>query len=707
MDASGTATDRTPVRYERQGRTGIITVNQPPVNALGQAVRAGLLRALALGQADGEADLLVLLAAGRTFMAGADIREFGQAPLAPFLPDVVAALEASPKPIIAVLHGTALGGGLEVALGCHFRVALPGTRLGLPEVKLGLLPGAGGTQRLPRLVGPAKALEMIVGGEPVTATTALDIGLVDWVAAETDPLAAGLAYAKRVRAKGLMPRRTGARGDRIAAVSPPLFSAARADLARKSPHLFAPHRCVDAVEAATTLPLDEGLKRERELFQACMDSPQRAGLIHSFFAERAVAKVPGLGPDVTPRPIRRAAVIGAGTMGGGIAMCFANAHIPTVLLDTNQEALDRGLATVRRNYQASVSKGRLSREEADARLNLIRPSLDYDDLADADLVIEAVFESMDLKKQIFTRLDQVCRPGAILATNTSTLDIDAIAAVTGRPQDVAGLHFFSPANVMRLLEVVRGRETAPDVLATAMDVARRIGKVGVAVGVCYGFVGNRMLHQRAREATALVDEGAAPDQVDRVLVDFGFPMGPFAMGDLAGLDVGWRIREERRKAGDPDTPPPGWLDRLAEQGRHGQKTAAGIYRYEAGSRAPLADPVTADLIAQDRAAKGITPRAVGDQEILERCLYVMVNEAAKILEEGVAARALDVDMIWVHGYGFPAWRGGPLFWADQVGLGTILDAITRFHRVTGAKQWQPAPLLERLVRDGRGFASLN
>ncbi|TWB83049.1 3-hydroxyacyl-CoA dehydrogenase [Nitrospirillum amazonense] len=707
MDASGIATDCTPVRYQRQGRTGIITVNQPPVNALGQAVRAGLLRALGLGQADGEADLLVLLAAGRTFMAGADIREFGQTPLVPILPDVVAALEASPKPVIAVLHGTALGGGLEVALGCHFRVALPGTRLGLPEVKLGLLPGAGGTQRLPRLVGPAKALEMIVSGEPVTAAMALDIGLVDWVAAEPDPLAAGLAFAKRVRAKGLMPRRTGARGDRIADISPSLFGAARADLARKSPHLFAPHRCVDAVEAACTLPLAEGLKRERDLFLACMDSPQRAGLIHSFFAERAVAKVPGLAPDVTPRPVHRVGVIGAGTMGGGIAMCFANAHIPVVLLDTTQEALDRGLATIRRNYQASVARGKLSQEEADARLGLIRPRLDYGDLADADLVIEAVFESMDLKKQIFIRLDQVCRPGAILATNTSTLDVDAIAAVTSRPQDVAGMHFFSPANVMRLLEVVRGRETAPDVLATAMDVARRIGKVGVAVGVCYGFVGNRMLHQRAREATALVDEGAAPEQVDRVLTGFGFPMGPFAMGDLAGLDVGWRIREERRKAGDPDTLPPGWLDRLAEQGRYGQKTGAGIYRYEAGSRTPLPDPVTAELIARDRAAKGITPRGVPDQEILERCLYVMVNEAAKILEEGVAARALDIDMIWVHGYGFPAWRGGPLFWADQVGLGLILDAITRFHRATGAKQWRPAPLLERLVRDGHGFASLN
>ncbi|WP_100085498.1 3-hydroxyacyl-CoA dehydrogenase, partial [Nitrospirillum viridazoti] len=488
--------------------------------------------------------------------------------------------------------------------------------------------------------------------------------------------------------------------------SPAVFRCPRRPGA-ESPHLFAPHRCVDAVEAATTQPLAEGLKRERELFLACMDSPQRAGLIHSFFAERAVAKVPGLAPDVTPRPVRRVAVIGAGTMGGGIAMCFANAHIPTVLLDTTQETLDRGLATIRRNYQASVAKGRLSPEEADARLTLIHPSLTYDDLADADLVVEAVFESMELKKQIFTRLDQVCRPGAILATNTSTLDVDAIAAVTSRPQDVAGLHFFSPANVMRLLEVVRGRETAPDVLATAMDVARRIGKVGVAVGVCYGFVGNRMLHQRAREATALVDEGAAPDQVDRVLTDFGFPMGPFAMGDLAGLDVGWRIREERRKAGDPNTPPPGWLDRLAEQGRHGQKTGAGIYRYEPGSRAPLPDPVTADLIAQDRAAKGITPHSVTDQEILERCLYVMVNEAAKILEEGVATRALDVDMIWVHGYGFPAWRGGPLFWADQVGLGTILDTITRFHQATDAKQWRPAPLLERLVRDGHGFASLN
>lgn len=694
------------VHYARTGRTGVITVEYPPVNALGIDVRSGLIHALEAGLADDGADVLVLTAAGRTFMAGADIREFGKPPQSPGLPEVVARFDASPKPVVAAIHGTALGGGLEVALACHFRVALRFAKVGLPEVKLGLLPGAGGTQRLPRLVGVRNALDMIVGGDPVPAATALDMGILDAVEDGESALEAGLRFAERVRTEGLPARPVSRRDEKIAGTDPAVFADYRAGLAKRAAALFSPHRCVDAVEAAATLPFEEGLKRERDLFRACMDSPQRAGLIHAFFAEREAAKVPGLPAGTPTRLIRQVAVIGAGTMGGGIAMCFANAGIPVRLLEVAQEALDRGLAAIRRNYEASAAKGRISAADVEARIGLIRPTLSYDDLADADLVIEAAFESMEVKKAIFATLDRVCRPGAILATNTSTLDVDEIAAATGRPQDVVGMHFFSPANVMRLLENVRGRRTADDVAATVMEVARRIGKVGVLVGVCYGFVGNRMLHQRGREATALVEEGASPAQVDRVLTGFGFPMGQFAMLDLAGIDVGWRIREERRKAGDPDALAPNWLDRLAEQGRFGQKTGAGVYRYEAGSRKPLPDPEVEALIAAWRAEKGITPRTVSDREILERCLYVMVNEGAKILEEGIAARALDIDVVWIHGYGFPAYRGGPMFWAGQVGLPAVLEAVERYHATLGGSPWQPAALLQRLAREGGRFGDL-
>ncbi|SMH62799.1 3-hydroxyacyl-CoA dehydrogenase NAD-binding domain-containing protein [Azospirillum agricola] len=694
------------VQYARTGRTGVITVDYPPVNALGHEVRKGLVAALDAGLADDEVDVLVVTAAGRTFMAGADIREFGKPSQPPVLPDVIACLESSTKPLIAAIHGTALGGGLEVALACHFRVALRGAKLGLPEVKLGLLPGSGGTQRLPRLIGAEKALDLITGGEPVSAAAGLELGILDAVDDGVSALDAGLRFAQRVRDESLPIRPVSGRDDRIVGTDPALFAAYRAGLSKRARHLFAPHRCVDAVEAAVTLPFADGMKRERELFLSCMDSPQRRGLIHAFFSERDVAKVPGLPAGTPIRNIASVAIIGAGTMGGGIAMCFANAGIPVRLLEAKEDALTNGVAAIRRNYEATAKKGKLTAEQVETRMGLIRPTLAYADLGDVDLVIEAVFENMAIKKEIFATLDEVCKPGAILATNTSTLDIDEIATATKRPQDVVGMHFFSPANVMRLLENVRGEKTADDVLATVQDIGRRIGKVAVLVGVCYGFVGNRMLHQRGREAIALVDDGASPQQVDTVITDFGFPMGQFAMGDLAGIDVGWRIREERRKAGDPDAPARNWVDRLAEQGRFGQKTGAGIYRYEPGNRTPLPDPEVEALIAAQRAEQGVTPRDISDQEILERCLYVMVNEGAKILEEGIAVRSLDIDIIWIHGYGFPAFRGGPMFWADQIGLATVLDGVKRFHATLGGAQWEPSPLLERLVAEGKRFADL-
>ncbi|MBP2299389.1 3-hydroxyacyl-CoA dehydrogenase NAD-binding domain-containing protein [Azospirillum picis] len=694
-----------PVTYERHGRIGVITVDHPPVNAVSQGVRGGLVAALDEGLADLAAEALLLVCAGRTFMAGADIREFGKAPAPPTLPEVVAWLDAAGKPVTAAIHGTALGGGLEIALACHFRVALPGARLGLPEVKLGLLPGAGGTQRLPRLVGPEKALDMILSGDPVGAEEALAIGLVDAVEDADTPLEAGLRAAERLLDRRRLAGRdvlvpVSARSGRITGTDPALFARRRAELAAKTPHLFSPHRIVDAVEAAVTLPFADGTARERALFLECMASPQRAGLIHAFFAEREVAKVPGLPTEAPLRTIGRTAVVGAGTMGTGIAMCFANAGLPVLLQDSSTDALARATATIRRNYETTARKGRLTMEQVEGRMALIRPTPSLDDVAGADLVVEAAFESMDVKRAVFRSLDAICKPGAILATNTSTLDIDAIAQATTRPDDVLGLHFFSPAQVMRLLEVVRGAGTSDTVLATAMALARKIGKVGVAVGNCHGFVGNRILHQRGCEAMALVGEGASPQQVDRVLTEFGFPLGHFAMTDLAGLDVGWRIRQERRKAGDPEAEAPDWLDVLAERGRHGQKTGAGVYRYEAGSRVPLPDPEVDSVIAEDRRRRGITPRIVADEDVRERCLYVMVNEAAKILDEGVAARPVDIDAIWLHGYGFPSWRGGLLFWAGQEGLRRIAAAVERHARRTGSPRWQPSPRLLRWAEAG-------
>ncbi|SFL98275.1 3-hydroxyacyl-CoA dehydrogenase NAD-binding domain-containing protein [Marinobacter zhejiangensis] len=693
------------VTYSREGAIGVITVNYPPVNALGHAVRSGLLAAVEQGQADGEAQVLLLVCEGRTFMAGADIREFGKPMQEPGLPQVIDAFENCRKPVVAAIHGTALGGGLETALGCHYRIALTSAKVGLPEVKLGLLPGAGGTQRLPRLTGAQKALEMITTGDFVAAPQALELGIVDALDDGKDAKAAGLAFAQSIADEGKPVRRVRDLTDKVEAdKGSAIFDQFRAGLQKKARGLFSPFKCVDAVEAAFNLPFDDGMTRERELFMECMESPQRAGLIHAFFSEREVSKVPGLAADTPVRDVKSVGIIGAGTMGGGIAMNFANVGIPVTIVEVQQEALDRGLAIIRRNYENSAKKGRVTQAQVEERMALIKTSLSYDDFKDVDLVIEAVFENMAIKKEIFAKLDEVCKPGAILASNTSTLDIDEIASATKRPEDVVGMHFFSPANVMKLLENVRGSKTSDEVKATVMAVAKTIKKVGVLVGNCHGFVGNRMLHKRGAEAMALVNEGATPQQVDKVLTDLGYPMGQFAMSDLAGIDVGYRIREERRKAGEDVEA--SWMDKLAEQGRLGQKTQAGVYKYEDGSRAPVVDPAVDQIIADFRTEQGITPREISDQEILERCMYVMINEGAKILEEGIADRALDIDVVWIYGYGFPAYRGGPMFWADQVGLDTILSAVKKYHDSIGGEQWQPSALLDKLVNEGKAFGDL-
>jgi 3-hydroxyacyl-CoA dehydrogenase len=616
---------------------------------------------------------------------------------------VVDGYEQADKLIVAAIHGTALGGGLEVALGCDYRIALDSAKVGLPEVKLGILPGAGGTQRLPRLIGADKAVPIIAEGSPIPAAKARSLGIVDEVV-EGDLAEQAIAYARKLAADNA-PRRKVSEME-VKLEDPDVFANYEKSIARKQRGFLAPFRCIEAVKAASELSFEEGMKRERELFQELVSSPQSKAQRHVFFAEREVGKVPGVSKDTPRREINKVGIIGAGTMGGGIAMNFANVGIPVVLKEVKQEALDKGISVIRRNYENTAKKGRISQDDVEKRMSLIIGTLEYDELSDVDLVIEAVFESMDVKKDVFETLDRVCKPGAILATNTSTLDVNRIASFTGRPQDVMGMHFFSPANVMKLLENVRGEKTSDEVVATVMDLSKKIGKVGVCVGVCDGFVGNRMLHKRQAEAVSLVAAGATPEQVDKVLFDFGFPMGPFAMSDLAGLDVGYRIRQERRKAGDPDAQQESWLDKLAAQGRYGQKTGAGVFKYEEGDRTPKPDPEVARLIEEYRSEQGITPREVSDQEILERCMYVMVNEGSKILEEGIAARALDIDIVWIYGYGFPVYRGGTMFWADQVGLKEIHERVVTFQKDIGGKQWEPSPLLERLAKEGKGFHDL-
>jgi 3-hydroxyacyl-CoA dehydrogenase len=686
------------VSLDRRGRVAVLTIDNPPVNALSQHVRAGLLEGMRQALADPAAGAVVIVCAGRTFIAGADISEFGKPPREPGLHEVLTLIESSPKPVVAAIHGTALGGGLEVTLACHYRVAVASARLGLPEVKLGLLPGAGGTQRLPRVVGVETALQMIVSGDPIGADAALRHGLVDEIA-PGDLAAAATAFAEKILAEGRPLRKIRDLDDKIAAVrgKPEVFAEFRKSVARQTRGFRAPESCIKAVEAAVNLPFEEGMRRERELFQELLVSPESRAQRYFFFAEREAAKIPDVPADTPVKEIRTAAVLGAGTMGGGIAMNFANAGIPVTVVEVAREALDRGLGVVRKNYEATASRGRLTAQDVERRMGLIQGTTDFGAIADADIVVEAVFEEMPIKKEVFARIDTICKADAILATNTSTLDVNEIASATRRPESVVGMHFFSPANVMRLLEVVRGAETSRPVVNTAMAVGRRIGKVSVCVGVCHGFVGNRMLHQRGREAEKLIIEGALPHQVDKVLVDFGFPMGPFAMGDLAGLDVGWRIRK-----GKGLTSP--IADRICEMGRFGQKTGAGYFRYDKGDRTPIPDPVVEAIILEVAREQGAKRRAITDEEILARLLYPMVNEGAKILEEKIAIRASDIDVIWVYGYGWPVYRGGPMYWADQVGLKVIRDRLLEWQRQQGS-EWRPADRLQMLADQGKGFTS--
>ena len=687
------------VDLRRDGNVAVVTVDNPPVNALKHEVRAGLAEALRQTRDDPGVAAVVIACAGRTFFAGADITEFGKPLQPPGLGEVIAAIEAMPKPVVAALHGTALGGGFEVALACHFRVAAATARVGLPESKLGLLPGAGGTQRLPRLVGPEKALRMIVTGDPIGAAEALADGIVDQIV-KGDLIAAAIAFARSTIAEKRPLQKVRDREDKIAAArtDPKSFDETAAVLTRRARGREAPAACVEAVRTAFTVPFDDGLRRESELFRQLVAGDQSKAQRHVFFAEREAAKVPNLPAAIQPRPIARAAVLGAGTMGGGIAMCFANAGIPVTLIETSPELLQKGRDRIAANYRATMARGGLAAEEMERRMDLIAGAVGVDAAGDADVVIEAVFEEMELKKRVFAALDRVAKPGALLATNTSTLDVDEIAGATARPRDVVGTHFFSPANVMRLLEIVRGARSAPDAVATALALARRLGKVPAVVGVCYGFVGNRMLARRSAEAERLLLEGASPHEVEAALVEFGLPMGPFAMMDLAGLDVGWLIRKSRGEHAAIE-------DALCEAGHFGQKTGKGYFRYEPGSRTPIPDPEVEQIIFVASARLGIARRRIEPAEIVERMVLPMVNEGARILEEGIAARPGDIDVIWVYGYGWPAWRGGPMYYADRLGLRHVRDRLALYAERSHDESLRPAPLLERLASEGSGFAS--
>ena len=693
------------VTLERHGAVAVVRVNNPPVNALGIAVREGLQNSFAAAEADPQVKAIVLVCEGATFMAGADIKEFGKPPKSPGLPEVVNGIEAGNKPSVAVIHGTALGGGLEVAVSCHYRIALKSAKVGLPEVKLGLLPGAGGTQRLPRLVGVAKALDMIVSGNPIGATEAHQLGVIDELI-EGDLQAAGIAYAEKLIAEGKGARRTGERTDKLEGVdNAAAVAAKRAEIEKKMRGYFSPQRCISAVEAAFTMPLEEGLKRERELFGECLVSPQRGALVHAFFTERLASKINDLPKDTPVRDVKSAAVIGGGTMGVGIAMCFANAGIPVKVLEISEDARNKAMQRCRDTYMMSVKRGSLTEDAMNKRLDLVQGVIDYADLSDVDLVVEAVFEDMGVKQKVFEALDANCKPGAILASNTSSLDLNKIAEFTKRPQDVVGLHFFSPANVMRLLEVVRGEKTANDVLATAMAVGKKLKKVSVPVGVCDGFVGNRMIFQYGRESEFLLEEGATPAQVDGALRNFGMAMGPFAMRDLSGLDIGLAIRTRQRETLPAEYKLPTILDKMAEAGMLGQKTGKGFYLYEKGSRTPLENPDLPAILEAASKEQGIERQQLSDEYILERTLYALINEGAKILEEGIAQRASDIDVIYLNGYGFPAYQGGPMYYADSIGLDRVYAKISEFHDKLGA-WWKPAPLLEKLAKEGRKFADL-
>jgi len=694
------------VNYARQGDIGVITINNPPVNALSPGVPEGIMAGIEAAEKDPEVRAVVVIGGGRTFIAGADIREFGKVTggektriaLYPLMNKI----EDSRKPVVMAIHGTAFGGGLETAMSGHYRVAAPTAQVGQPEVKLGIIPGAGGTQRLPRLAGVAKAVEMCAFGEPVDAKSALAAGIVDRII-EGDLLAGAIEFARGIAGK--LAFKTRERNEKLqdATANNAIFAAGREQARKTRRGQMAPLAAIDAVEAATRLPFADGINRESEIFRICLFSTQSKSLIHAFFGERAVSKIPDIPKDTRIFDIRRAAIIGAGTMGGGIAMNYANAGIPVIVKETAQQALDRGMATIRNNYESSVKKGRFSQAVMDQRMALITPQLSYDGFDQADIIVEAVFEGMALKKEIFSEIDKIAKPDCILATNTSTLSIDDIASATLRPQMVIGHHFFSPANVMKLLEIVRGKATSKETIATSMALAKRLGKIGVLAGNCKGFIGNRMIHCYAREAVFLVEEGAAPEQVDQALYDFGMAMGPLAMGDLAGLDVGWRIRKEFRHLEKPGARKAMMIaDLLCEMGRFGQKTGKGWYLYDA-NRKPSPDPEVTALVEKAAREAGIERRKISQEEIVERTIYALVNEGAKILEEGIALRAVDIDIVYLNGYGFPAWRGGPMFYADTIGLKHVLAKIEEFEKSHGSDWWAPAPLLRRLAEADSTF----
>ncbi len=692
-------------RYAVEGAVAVITMDNPPVNGLGHELRRGIFEGLERASADPAVKAVVITGAGKAFSGGADIKEFDtpKALADPNLHAVIRAIEQSEKPVVAAVHSVAMGGGLELALGCHYRVTAPGAQIAFPEVKLGLLPGAGGTQRLPRAVGLEVALNMIVSGASVPSEQLAKAGLFDEVVTG-DLLAGARAFAERVADKRPLPM---LRDRKVAHPNPEGFLGfARSTVRAMAKDYPAPGKCVDALQAAASKPFEEGLGLEREAFLHLMQTPESRALRHAFLAERAASKIPDVPEDTPVRPVKSAAVIGAGTMGGGIAMNFANGGIPVTVLEVKKEALDKGLGTVRKNYEGSAKKGKLTAAQVEERMGLIRPTLDYQDVAKADIVVEAVFEDMAVKEGVFRKLDEVMKPGAILATNTSTLNVDAIAGFTRRPQDVIGTHFFSPANVMKLLEIVRGKATAKDVLATVMGLSKKLKKTGVVSGVCDGFIGNRMLEQYLRQCLFMLEEGALPQQVDKALEKWGWVMGPFRVSDLAGNDVGWYIRK-RRYVEKPNLVYSKIADRICELGRFGQKTGSGWYRYEAGKRDAIPDPVVEELILAYSKEKGIARRAISDTEIVERSVFALVNEGAAILADGIAQRSSDIDMVYLTGYGFPVFRGGPMHYADEVGLFNVASSMKRYARNPHGDPgfWKPAPLIQKLAAEGRTFAS--
>jgi len=702
METGATA----PVARSMHGDILVVTIDNPPVNALGVVVRRALVEAIDAADGDAAVAAVLLVGSGKTFIGGADIREFGKPPMTPFLPDVCNRIEACTKPVVAAIHGAALGGGLEIALSAHYRLALPAAKLGLPEVQLGLLPGAGGTQRTPRLIGAAAALDLMLSGRHAGATEAAKLGLVDRLVEGEDPVAAGLAYTRELLQMDAKVRRTrdaAALADVDAQKA--AVDTARAETAKKARGLFSPLKIVEAVQAAVDLPFDEGLALERKLFMECLDSPQRAGLVHAFFAERETAKAPET-RAARPRPINSVGIVGGGTMGAGIAVAVLDAGLPVTMIERDDEALARGRKNVEKVYDGLVAKGRIKPEAKDAVLARWNGSTSYDALAQVDLVIEAVFEDMGVKHAVFAELDRVCKPGAVLATNTSYLDIDQIAAAISRPQDVVGLHFFSPANIMKLLEIVVPAKVSNDVVATAFELAKKLRKVPVRAGVCDGFIGNRILAVYGQAAHAMMEDGASPYQIDKALRDFGYPMGPFQVSDLAGGDIGWATRKRRAATRDPRARYVQIADRLCERGWFGQKTGRGYYLYPDGARVGTPDPEVEAIIDAERARAGVTPRSFSDDEIVRRYLAAMINEGANVVHQKIALRPLDVDVTFVHGYGFPRYRGGPMKYADTVGLPKILADIREF-----AKEdpifWQPSPLLVELVGQGADFASLN